>query len=158
MLIFQIAIALKYVKVKNILYVAHLLPPPFTFAFINISRVTYQRNNSSTKNGNPVKQEIQSWVWPIFLNCLSPCQNSSLHLHFQGNTLFWTIQMQNMKCNLISEKAPALQIYVSKNYKRKYVELEQFPMSWWNCICLGYLCILKGNKSESGAEETNVLL
>ena len=96
-----------------------LSPPPFTFAFINISRVTYQRNNSSTKNGNPVKQEIQSWVWPIFLNCLSPCQNSSLHLHFQGNTLFWTIQMQNMKCNLISEKAPALQNYVSKNYKRK---------------------------------------
>ena len=42
--------------------------------------------------------------------------------------------------------------------KENYVELEQFPMSWWNCICLGYLCILKGNKSESGAEETNVLL
>ena len=45
----------------------------FTFALFNISRVTYQRNNSSTRNGNPVKLEIQSWVWPIFLNCFSPC-------------------------------------------------------------------------------------
>ena len=66
--------------------------------------------------------------------------------------------MQNMKCNLISEtEGNALQNYVSKKYEKPKKEnmlkicLDEIVFVWDICV------LLKGNKSESGAE-TNVLL
>ena len=63
--------------------------------------------------------------------------------------------MQNMKCNLISEtEGNALQNYVSKKYEKENMLklcLDEIVFVWDICV------LLKGNKSESGAE-TNVLL
>ena len=77
----------------------------FTFAFIS----TFQDWHIKGTIVGPRMAILSSWKFnlgsdfpelPFTLR--AHCHKS--HLHFRGNTFFWAIQMQNMKCNLISER------------------------------------------------------
>ena len=123
---------------KNIIPNKYLLPPSLlllsTFQEWHIKETIVATGIAFLSNWK-FNLEFGRFSWIAFHLAR---QNS--HLHFQGNTFFWAIQMQNMKCNLISErKGNALQNYVSKNWKKTKKEnmLNYVLIKWYLPAYLG---------------------